>query len=135
MPAPRHVPAVVLAAVVLTASLAACGDEPSDAERARAVVERFGDASAKKDYQRICDELIARALIAQVERIGLPCEIAFKRGLEDVRKPVLKVRSVRVTKDRARVAVHSTAAGQKPSNDTMTLVREDGEWRIASLAK
>jgi hypothetical protein len=121
--------------LLLAAALspAGCGST-SDSEQVRAVVERFGAASVNKDYQRICDELISVALVAKVEKIGLPCEIAFKRGLSDVRNPRLKVRSVRVNKDRAFVKVHTTATGQKASDDTMKLVREHGEWRIASLA-
>ena len=131
---PRVSSRPAVAVTVLVAVLVAgCGSK-SDSERVRAVVERFGAASVKKDYQRICDELISVELVAKVEKIGLPCEIAFKRGLGDVSNPRLTVRSVRVRKDRAFVVVHSTASGQKPSDDTIKLVREQGEWRIASLA-
>ena len=125
----RAAPALLVALL-----LAACGGE-SDADRVRDTVERFGAASARHDYQQICDELISPQLAAKVEEIGLPCELAFKRGLEDVRKPKLTVRGVQVRKNRALATVHSTAAGQKPSDDVVELVKEDGQWRISALAR
>ena len=124
----RAVPALL---VVLL--LAACGD--SDSDQVRDAVERFGAASARHDYQQICDDLISRGLVENVEEIGLPCELAFKRGLEDVRKPKLTIRKVQVRGKRALVNVHSTAAGQKPSDDVIELVKEDDKWRISALAR
>jgi hypothetical protein len=100
----------------------------------RAVVERFGQATARKDYQTICDTLLARALVRKVEALGLPCEVALQRGLGDVRAPMLEVRQVVVRGDRALASVHSEAAGQAPSDDAIEVVKEDGDWRIASLA-
>ncbi len=99
----------------------------------RDVVNRFGTASAKKDYQAICDDLLARSLTDNVEEFGLPCELAFRRGLESVRKPKLIIRSVRVDGTRARVRVRTTAVNQKASEDTLTLGLADGEWRISAL--
>ena len=125
-------PLLVLAAAIAAAGgLAACGD--SDEDQVRAVVERFADAGAKQDYQRICDELITPALSQKVEQIGLPCEVAFRQGLKDVKKPTLTVRSVKIDGDKARVAVHSTAANQSPSDDTLEVVKVNDEWRISSL--
>jgi hypothetical protein len=129
----RPLAAVVIAAVLGAAvALGACGR--SEDQQVRAVVERFADASAKKDYQRICDELIATALSKKVETIGLPCEIAFKRGLDAVQDPRIKIRSVKITGSKASVAVHSTARNQPSSDDTLALVREGGDWKIAALA-
>jgi hypothetical protein len=121
--------------MVALASLAGCGSSgPSDTQQVRTAVTRFAKASAKKDYQQICDRLVSRSLIQTVEQIGLPCEAAFRRGLKDVRKPSLQIRKVRVSGTHALVSIHSTAANQKPSDDTLELIKEDGDWRIASLA-
>jgi hypothetical protein len=124
--------APIAAALVAVAGLAACGGD-SDDKQVRAVVERFADAGAKQDYQRICDELITPALSKKVEEIGLPCEVAFRQGLKDVKNPTLTVRSVKIDGDKALVGVHSTAANQQPSDDTVEVVKIDGEWRISSL--
>jgi hypothetical protein len=131
-------PRVLLAlAAACAAALAACGaDEEgakSDQQQARTVVERFGTATAKRDYRTICDELLADSLVKKVENIGLPCELAFEKGVGGVRDPKLEVREVKVQGARALVSVRSTARGEAPSDDAVELVRQDDEWRIASL--
>lgn len=126
--------AALLAAGAAAALLAACGGDSAE-DQVRTVVTRFGTASAEKDYQQICDELIAKSLSDNVEEFGLPCELAFKQGLDPVRRPKLTIRSVEVDGDRARVAVHSTAANQPPSDDTLELRRTEGDWKITALAR
>ncbi|MCW2992884.1 MAG: nuclear transport factor 2 family protein [Conexibacter sp.] len=128
---------------VLALALAGCGaDEegggggggvPAD-QQVRAVVARFGVATRDKDYQQICDQLLADELVAKIEAIGLPCESALQRGLSDVRSPTLSIEEVSISGTRALVSIHTTAAGQKPSNDALQVVREGGQWKIASLA-
>lgn len=125
-----------LTALLLTSflPLAGCGDEgttPQDA--VRDVVTRFGTASAKKDYQEICDQLISRSLSDNVEEYGLPCELAFKQGLDAVVRPKLVIRDLRVTGDVAKVRIHTTAANQPPSDDLLELRRADGKWQITAL--
>jgi hypothetical protein len=73
--------------------------------------------------------------VQTVEQVGLPCESAFRRGLRDVRSPRLAIRNIEVVKDKALVSIRSTAANQEPSNDMLQLVKEDGKWKIAALAK
>jgi hypothetical protein len=122
--------------LLLALVLVGCGGgDPPAAEQVRDAVKRFGDATARKDYQVICDELLARDLVDNVESIGLPCEVALQRGLGEVQAPRLEVGQVAVSGDRALVSVRSTAAGQQPSDDGMELIREDDGWRIASLAQ
>jgi hypothetical protein len=121
--------------VALALALAACGGPPSASDQVRDVVTRFGQASARKDYQAICDDLIARSLSDNVEEYGLPCELAFKQGLQGVRRPQLRIESIRVKGTLARVRVHSSAANQPASEDVLELRREPGAgWRITSLA-
>ena len=130
---PRPPVAIVLTVALAAAmSLAACGK--SDEDQVRDVVTRFAQATAKKDYQQICDDLIARRLAETVEEFGLPCEQAFRAGLGAVRYPRLQIVRVRLKKDKALVTVRTSASNQMPSTDTLRLVREDGSWRIAALA-
>jgi hypothetical protein len=42
---------------------------------------------------------------------------------------------VAVNGDKALVSVHSTAAGETPSDDTIALVKEKGKWKVSSLAQ
>jgi hypothetical protein len=132
----------VLAAAAL--ALAGCGaDEenagggaggPSADQEVRAVVAKFGIATREKDYQEICDRLLADALVQKIEGVGLPCEAALQRGLGDVRAPTLEINEVSISRGRALVSIHTTAAGQAPSDDALQLVSDGGDWKIASLA-
>jgi hypothetical protein len=149
VPVPRRFAPRVLRAAALLSAVAAlaggCGaDEESggsggsglpDDQQVRAIVARFGIATRARDYQTICDQLLADTLVHTVESIGLPCESALQKGLADVRDPRLEIRQVSIGGGRALVSVHSTAMGQAASDDAVQLVKQDGEWRIASLAE
>ncbi len=127
-------PARTLLALLAVAALAVagCGGE-SEEKEVRSTLDRFASATASKDYQTICD-LLSRDLVDEVRKVNLPCEVAFKRGLEDVEKPSLRVQRVVVDGKTARATVRSSAANQQPSEDEVRLVKEEGEWRVASLA-
>ena len=127
----RLVRRLFVAPIVL---LAGCGGGPSDTEQVHATVEAFGQATAAKDYQRLCDTLLAPKLIEKVESIGLPCEVALKQGLGDVKAPTLTIGAIKIDGDDATAQVNSTAQGQTPSKDTLKLQRVNAKWKIASLA-
>ena len=121
-----------MALVAVAALASACGR--SDPERdVRAALTGFAKASAERDYQALCDRWFAPSLVAQVEEAGLPCETAVKPGIDAARRPELVVRGVEVDGDRASARVRTSAVNQAPSEDTVRLVRRDGEWRIAAL--
>jgi len=122
-------------AVVLALGLGACGREASATDQVRDTVEAFAKASKAKDYERICEDVMSRALVAEVEAAGLTCETAWRTGLGQADAPALTIRTVAVRGDQALVGVRSTATNQKPSDDVLELVREKGEWRIAALAR
>jgi len=110
--------------------LAGCGGA-SQEDEVRGVVMAFGEASAKKDYQKLCDELLDRSLVDNPEQYGLPCEIAIKQGLEKVQAPRLTISAVTVKGDRASVRVNTGAKSQFDATATLKLRRVDDEWRIA----
>jgi hypothetical protein len=128
--------------VVLVLALAGCGADsehpdsgPDAQDQVRAVVAKFGVATRAKDYQTICDQLLSQTLVQKIEAVGLPCEGALERGLGDVRAPTLQITDVSISRGRALVSIHTTAAGQQPSDDALQLVLEDRDWKIASLAE
>jgi hypothetical protein len=121
------------AVLAISGAICGCGGGPSDTERVHAVVAAFGQASAAKDYQRLCDDLLAPRLVDEVESAGLPCEVALKQGLGEVQAPRLTIGQITVSGDRATADVRSTASGEPPSRDTLQLVRVGQSWRIASL--
>ena len=113
---------------------AGCGGGPSDEEQVREVLVEFGRATAEKDFEALCDRILAPSLIEELKKIGLPCEIALGNALAEVESPRLTVGRVRVNGDRASAEVRSSAAGQEPSSDIIQLVRVDDSWRISQLA-
>ena len=126
----RALTAAVLACAV---ALGACGRESGE-EEVRETLQSFADATARKDYQRLCDELFSKELVEEVDR-QYPCELALKNSsLGDARSPKLEVRSVKLDGDTATARVRTSAANQPASEDTVRLVREGDRWRIAALA-
>ena len=136
----RGIAGSIVLAAVCAAALSACGasnDAPGsdDEQQVRATLARFGTASAQRDYTAVCKDLLADTLIAKIRSVGIPCEVAIRTGLSDVQKPTLTVTSVRVTGSAATAVVRSDAKGQKPSTDLVRLVKQRGDWRLASLAE
>ena len=122
------------AALALLATGCGGEDAPSAEEQVRATLADFGRATAAKDYGRLCTRILAPALVEQVTAIGLPCPVALRQGLGEVREPRLTVGGVRVTGDTATADISSSARGQQPSRDTVELQRVNGSWRVSSLA-
>jgi len=120
--------------VVIVLTFAACGQE-KPTQQVHDAVDRFGKAVADKDYQELCDNLLAANLINALEDRGVPCELALKTGFAAVKDPKIAIKTVAVNGDKALVSVHSTAANEKPSDDTIALIKEKGKWRISSLAQ
>ena len=123
--------ALLLAPALLVAG---CGEQgPTPEEQVRATVTEFGRATAAKDYQALCDRILAPKLVEEVESIGLPCEVALRQGLGRVEEPRLTIGRIDVREDEATAEIRTSAAGEEPSRDTLRLVNLDGTWKISSL--
>jgi hypothetical protein len=129
----RPVRGLLVAVLLVAMGLSACGGGPSDTEKVQTAVEAFGRATAAKDFQRMCDELLSPKLVEEVETAGLPCEVALREGLGEVQAPTLTIGKITVDDDKATAEVNSSAQGQAPSRDTLQLERVGETWRIASL--
>jgi hypothetical protein len=129
----RRAAAAVLA---LAALLAGCGGGPGTQEQVHQTLDEFGRAMTAKDYQALCDKVFAPKLVNKLTQVGLPCEIALQRGLEDVENPRLTIGRITIADDEksAKAEVRTSATGQTPSEDTVELVPvEDDGWRVSSL--
>ncbi len=120
---------VALAIVVAIVVIKVRGGR-DDAKLVREALVRYEQASRTKDYQTLCDDLLAASYVKQTASSGLPCEVALRTALEDVHNPTLTVISVEVNGDRAAARVRGSAAGQVPGDAVYTLIREDGAWKI-----
>jgi Putative lumazine-binding len=127
-------PVRYLAPALIVLVLAGCGESgPTPEEQVRSTVTEFSRATAAKDYQALCDKVLAPTLVEEVESIGLPCEVALRQGLGEVRDPRLTIGRIDVREDRATAEIRTSAAGEEPSQDTLELVNLDGTWKISSL--
>ena len=107
-------------ALALALALGACGEsEPTDEEQVRSTLTAFSKATADKDYQRLCDRLLAPSLLADLKKIGLPCEIALQQGLGEVKEPRLIIGEVDVKGKKA------SARGQNLGGGPSAVVRHD----------
>jgi hypothetical protein len=113
--------------------LAGCGG-PSDQQRVRQTVTDFGRAVRNGDYAHICRQLFAARLVEQLQQINLPCEQALLRSLGSRRDLQLTIGTVKVDGTTASAQIRTSAAGEQPSQDTLELVKVDGDWRISALA-
>src|SRR5918992_3686961 len=100
---PFYAPPVRILAPALALLLAAgWGDQgPTPEEQVRSTVAAFGRATAAKDYQALCDRLLAPSLVEEVESIGLPCEVALRQGLGRGEEPRLTIGRVQGPEDMA----------------------------------
>ena len=123
-----------LLAIALGLAIAGCGEEkPTPEQQVRQTLDAFGKATTARDYQALCDRILAPSLVEEVESIGLPCEVALRQGLDEVEEPRLTIGRIDVREDEASAEIRTSAAGEEPSRDTLELVNLDGTWKISSL--
>lgn len=130
----RLITGLLAVVAIVTVVLAVRSWATDETDRARAAVERFAGAVEARDYATVCDRLLDARLRERLQAVDLPCVAALRTGLGGVRDPRLTVENVVVVQDRARAAVRTVAAGQPPSEDVLSLVRQSGTWRISALA-
>ena len=79
-------------ALLAGAALVGCGSSgPTDEQQVRETVDAFSNATAAKDYDKLCKQLLAPKLLEQVAQAGLPCEVALSKGLGDVKDPKVTI--------------------------------------------
>ena len=128
--------AALLLALVL--SVAGCGPQAASGgdfegtEREVAdVLEDLQETAQAGDEQRVCT-LLARDLLQRLQAAGVPCPRAVSAALDDADTFDVTVRDVTVSGTTATARIAPSAAEDAPV-DTVRLVREGANWRIASL--
>jgi hypothetical protein len=107
--------------------------EQRAADEVISVLQRYAEATRAKDYQTLCNDLLAESVLERIRSVGLPCEVALRTGLEDRKNLQLEVLGdVELHGNYAQGRVRSTAAGEATSVGTLRLVREGENWRIAT---
>jgi hypothetical protein len=131
---PAHVRTAAAVGGTALAIAVAAGCGRSDDQKVRDTLATFQRATAAKDYDKLCSDVLAKQLVDRLSAVGLPCAVALQRGLGSVTSPRLDVQRVRVRDDVALAQVRTSAAGQAPSTDTIRLVRQGDDWRVATLS-
>jgi hypothetical protein len=127
-----------LAAVALALAFAACGAEQEQSESqfkgAQAdvaeVVDRLAQAGRARDAQTICNDILAKQLVAELKSAGGDCVTEMERAIADASDYDLQVRSVKVTGNNASAQVRQGDDGQVA---TFSFVKEDGAWKATAL--
>jgi hypothetical protein len=120
--------------------LAGCGasTQPSSVERfrgeERAVAQKIEDlqqAGERQEPETICNEILARSLVQQLEAAGTTCQQEMQKAIEDADDYDLDVRDVNVEGSTATATVRR---GDDGPTETMEFTQEGGQWRATSLS-
>ena len=122
----------VLAAVLVALAAAGCGGG-SDTSQVKAKVREFAAAAASHDYLRICNDILAPRLLADLKAGGITCIRAMSIAFTHVHDPRLIVGNVAINGNTATALTISQATGQKTILTSLRLIRTGNGWRILSL--
>ena len=132
--------AALLAAGLAVAGCASSSKDSTDKFKGEArsvaqVVEDLQDAGRRGNADRICEDLLAKAVIQRLAAQSTSrrdCGATLDDALDDADIFDLSVEKVDVRGARATAVVKSDA-GNKDRTDTLTLVKEGRNWKLAEI--
>lgn len=128
-------PTALAAALVLCLALAGCGGGGGDdTEQVSDAVKAFVDAGNHHDAAAAC-ALLAKQQLQAVRKLGGGGSCATVVGgllTHSSGNITVKVDQVRVQGDRATADVTVRQGNGPPRSQSLLLLREDGEWKLAS---
>jgi copper chaperone CopZ len=95
-------------------------------------VEDFESAASKGDQDKICRDLLAKALVQQYAQHGGTCEKAVDAALKDTDSFNLTVERVTISGQQATANVKADR-GKHDINQALTLVKQGTGWRISAF--
>ncbi len=125
----------LLAAVTaVTAICVVTGCGGSDEGQVRAKVAELVNAVVKRDYTKICSDVLAPSVVTQLENVGVSCPHAMQLAFAGVEDPTIHITHVAISGDSATATAAVTLAGQAPSTGSISLIKTGQGWRLASPA-
>ncbi len=126
---------LVLALLVLplagcTAAQTSKSKFKGEAGKVAAVVEDLAQAGRTGNAKKICSDILARQLVAELKSAGGDCESEMKAAIQDASDYDLKVDSVKVTGGSATAKVRQGTQGKVA---TFSFIKEKGDWRASAL--
>jgi hypothetical protein len=124
---------IVLVASVASFTLAACGAGEEDPREE--VTETLRTALTTSDPALLCGEVLSGGLVDRVYGSAERCQ-AVESGSAGSRRPPasVAVSGVEVDGDAARASVTVRGGSQDGVRGGLSLVREDGRWRVDDLS-
>jgi hypothetical protein len=127
-------------AALLALALAACGNTVSTSafkgpqhEVAQAISDLQADATAG-DEKKLCTRDLAASVVT---RLGgkSACEKSLKQQVTEIDNLEVTVNSIQVAGPASATAkVKSTYSGKKGKETTISLVKEGGRWKLATVS-
>ena len=126
--------------LLLAVALAGCGQAPTSANDFKgaekdvaATVELLQTDAQTRKPEKICSDVLARALVAKLKSTGTDCVNEMDKVSGDADDYELKVTDVTITGSTATARVKARRGGNKNALTTFALVKEDGKWRLTDL--
>src|SRR3954466_3164481 len=119
----------LLAAAVVALPLAGCGAAPQtskskfqgEQQKVAQVVDDLAAAGRSGDADKICSDILAKELVAELKSAGGDCVTEMKSAIDDASDYDLRVDSVKVDGNNATARVRQ---GTKGAPTTYTFVKE-----------
>ena len=127
-------------ALALAALLAGCGSSTSSSssgfsgeeKKVADVVEQLQSDGESRDAKGICEDVLASALVKQIQQAGSTCEVEIDKAIRDADDYDLEVQDVTVTGDTATAKVKGRV-GDADQVREFKFVREKAGWRATDL--
>jgi Domain of unknown function (DUF4878) len=130
-------------APLLTIAFAACGSTSSvtgfkgEQRAAAQAIANLQTYATARDEQKICTNLLAKAVVARLELAKGGCKQAMNKQLGEIDSFEVTVQSLQVDASAApptaSARVKNVRSG-KTRLSTVSLVKEGGKWKISSIS-
>jgi hypothetical protein len=135
----RSLAPIALVAAVLVAGCSAQSTNNDDTSKFKGdqrlvanTVEDFESAASKGDQDKICRDLLAKALVDQYAQRGGTCEKVVDSTLKDTDSFDLTVEKVAISGSTATATVKADR-GKHDLTQAITLVKQGAGWRISEF--
>jgi hypothetical protein len=132
-------PAAALAAALLCSGCGSSGSSSAGSftgvkHDVAQTIEDLQTAGKNSNESKICNDLLAPALVRRITQAGSTCKKAVGDALDEADSFDLTVKSVTLSgPNRATAVVRSTGAGKQNRTDTLSLIKIGPDWKIAAL--
>ena len=129
-------------ALALAAVLAGCGSSTSSSlssfsgeeKKVADVVEQLQSDGESRDAKGICEDVLASALVKQIQQAGSTCEVEIDKAIRDADDYDLEVQDVTISQDGdAATAKVKGRVGDADQVREFKFVREKAGWRATDL--